>query len=290
MIETILLPFQFGFMQQAFLIGIMLAIPTALLSCFLVLKGWSLMGDAVSHAVLPGIVLAYMVGLPLLIGAFIAGMVCALATGYLSTISRVKQDTIMGVVFSGMFGLGIVIYAAISPSLHLDHILFGNILGISDQDLWTTGIIAALVTAGIVIFWRDLMLHTFDPAQARTIGLPVTMLHYGLLAALSLTIVATLSAVGIILAIGLLIAPGAIAFLITRRLGSMMIAATAITVASTVVGIYASFWIDSAPAPTIILVLTIAFIVVFVRKSLRAPAKTAEASLVTERPASLPAE
>lgn len=269
MMETLLLPFQFGFMQKAFLIGAILAVPTALLSSFLVLKGWSLMGDAVSHAVLPGIVIAYLIGLPLLIGAFVAGMVCAIATGYLTENSRVKQDTIMGVVFSGMFGLGLVIYAAISTTLHLDHILFGNMLGISAQDLWTAGSIAALVTAGIIIFWRDLMLHAFDPAQARTIGLPVKALHYGLLAALSLTIVATLSAVGIILAIGLLISPGAIAFLLTRRLGTMMITAVGVTQGAVFAGVYASFWIDSAPAPTIILMLTAAFITVFLWTSLR---------------------
>lgn len=269
MIDTLLLPFQFSFMQQAFLIACILAVPTAMLSCFLVLKGWSLMGDAVSHAVLPGIVLAYMVGLPLLVGAFIAGMVCALATGYINDNSRVKQDTVMGVVFSGMFGLGLVIYAAITTSLHLDHILFGNMLGIGAQDLWTAGTISALVTTGLLIFWRDLMLHAFDPAQARTIGLPTKWLHYGLLAALSLTIVATLSAVGIILAIGLLIAPGAIAFLVTKRFAPMMMVAVGVTLLSSIAGIYASFWIDSAPAPTIILMLTTVFLVVFIAKTTR---------------------
>lgn len=264
MIEALLLPFQFGFMQKAFLIGAILAVPTALLSSFLVLKGWSLMGDAVSHAVLPGIVIAYLLGIPLLIGAFVAGMVCAIATGYITDNSRVKQDTVMGVVFSGMFGFGLVIYAAITTTLHLDHILFGNMLGIGSQDLWTAGSIAALVTMCIIIFWRDLMLHAFDPAQARAIGLPVKALHYGMLAALSLTIVATLSAVGIILAIGLLISPGAIAFLVTRRLGTMMVTAVCVTQGAVFAGVYASFWIDSSPAPTIILMLTLAFIAVFV--------------------------
>ncbi|MBD3787346.1 MAG: metal ABC transporter permease, partial [Sphingomonadales bacterium] len=125
MTETLLMPFQFGFMQNAFWMSLIVSVPTALLSCFLVLKGWALMGDAVSHAVLPGIVLAYILGLPLILGAFGAGMVTALATGYLADNSRVKQDTVMGVVFSGMFGLGIVLYVAIQTDLHLDHILFG---------------------------------------------------------------------------------------------------------------------------------------------------------------------
>ena len=124
------LPFEFAFMQKAFLMAVLIAPPTALLSCFLVMKGWALMGDAVSHAILPGVVLAYVFGLPLLLGAFVAGMVCALATGYISAHSRVKQDTVMGVVFSGMFGLGMVLYVAIDSDLHLDHILFGNLLGL----------------------------------------------------------------------------------------------------------------------------------------------------------------
>ncbi|HAT34415.1 MAG TPA: hypothetical protein DCS82_01750, partial [Rhodospirillaceae bacterium] len=129
-LDLLLMPFKFGFMQKAFLISAIVAVPTALLSCFLVVKGWALMGDAVSHAVLPGVVIAYIFGLPLIIGAFAAGMTCALATGYLSDRCRVKQDSIMGVVFSGMFGLGIVLYVSIDTNVHLDHILFGNILGV----------------------------------------------------------------------------------------------------------------------------------------------------------------
>ena len=127
--EMLSLPFQFSFMQNAFLIGLLVAIPAALLSCFLVVRGWALMGDAVSHAILPGVVIAYLIGAPLIIGAFVAGMICAMGTGYFIQNSRVKPDTVMGVVFSGMFGIGLVIYVAIDSTLHLDHILFGNILG-----------------------------------------------------------------------------------------------------------------------------------------------------------------
>ena len=264
MIDTLLLPFQFEFMQRALLIAIIISPPTAMLSCILVLKGWSLMGDAVSHAVLPGIVLAYIVGIPLLVGAFVAGMICSLATGYLSDNSRVKQDTVMGVVFSGMFGLGLVMYTKISSDVHLDHILFGNMLGVGADDLWTAGIIAVIVGGLLIARRKDLLLHAFDPAQARAVGLPVAWLHYGLLAMLSLTIVATLAAVGIILTIGLLIAPGAIAFLLVRSFERMMWTATIVTLIAGVLGVYLSFWIDSAPAPTIILILTIIFIAAFV--------------------------
>ena len=260
----LLLPLQFSFMINAFIITAIISVPTALLSCYLVLKGWSLMGDAISHAVLPGIVIAYIINIPLIIGAFTAGMVCALATGFLKENSRVKQDTVMGVVFSGMFGLGIVMYTKINTDVHLDHILFGNMLGVTVSDILTTGLIAIFVAIIIILKHRDLLLHSFDPAQAKAAGLPVGILHYGLLAILSLTIVATLKAVGIILAIGLLIAPGAIAFLLTKRFEKMLVIAVIVTLISGVSGIYLSFFIDSAPAPTIILILTFIFIISFI--------------------------
>lgn len=269
-LENLLLPFQFAFMTNAFLISMIIAVPSALLSCFLVLKGWSLMGDAVSHAVLPGVVVAYIVGIPFVVGAFAAGMVCALATGFLVENSRVKQDTIMGVVFSGMFGLGIVLYTKVQSDVHLDHILFGNMLGVGVADLQMTGSIAFVVTGVLCFWWRDLMLHSFDPAQAKVVGLPVRLIHYGLLVILSLTIVSALKAVGIILTIALLIAPGAIAFLITRRFQAMMLVAVLTSLVSTFFGVYLSFFLDSAPAPTIVLVMTALFIVAFVVSSQRA--------------------
>ena len=277
MFDTLLLPFQFPFMQNAFWICVIVSVPTALLSCFLVLKGWALMGDAVSHAVLPGIVLAYVLGFPLILGAFGAGMVTALATGYLSENSRVKQDTVMGVVFSGMFGLGIVIYVSIHTNVHLDHILFGNMLGVGADDLWTAGLISSGVAAVLLLKWKDLMLHAFDPAQARASGLPVGLLHYGLLTVLSLTIVATLSATGLILAVGLLIAPGAIAFLSVRSFGRMLVVSVIVCMASMVLGAYLSFFLDSAPAPTVVLILTAAFVIAFIRRTLQVKRASATA-------------
>lgn len=259
-------PFQFPFMQNAFLICALVAVPTALMSSFLVLRGWALMGDAVSHAVLPGIVLAYVAGLPLVLGAFASGMICALATGYLSENSRIKRDTIMGVVFSGMFALGIVLYVSVETDVHLNHILFGNILGVEPHEIWTSGIIALVVSAALLVNWRDLLLLAFDPAQARASGLRVGLLHYGLLAALSLTIIGTLTAAGLILAIGLLIAPGAIAFLLVRRFSAMLAVAVAVNLITMLSGTYLSFWIDSAPAPTIILLQTTVFLFAFLRR------------------------
>jgi manganese/iron transport system permease protein len=266
--SDLLLPFQFPFMHGAFYIALLIGPPTALLSCFLVLKGWSLMGDAVSHAVLPGVVLAYIVGLPLIVGAFIAGMVCSLLTGYLDANSRVRQDTVMGVVFSGMFGFGLVLYTKIETNIHLDHILFGNMLGVGSADLLTSGIIGIIVSAALLITWKDLLLNAFDPAQARAIGLPTKVLHYGLLTILSLTIVATLKAVGLILAIGLLIAPGAIAFLITKQFKHMLVIAVIVSTAALLAGVYLSFFIGSDPGPTVILVLTALFIAAFIYRTI----------------------
>lgn len=265
----LLMPFQFDFMIYALIASVLIAIPIALLSCFLVLKGWSLMGDAISHAVLPGVVIAYIVGLPFGIGAFVAGMVCALATGFLKENSRIKQDTVMGIVFSSMFGLGLVLYVSVRANVHLDHILFGDILGINASDLIETAIIAAVTAGVLIVKWRDFLLHAFDPAQARAVGLPVRLLHYGLLCLISLAIVGVLKAVGIILAIAMLIAPGAIAFLLTRRFSNMMIVSVIVAVFSSFMGVYLSFFIDSASAPTIVLLMTVIFIAAFLFSSWR---------------------
>ncbi|NDW00363.1 metal ABC transporter permease [Salipiger sp. PrR002] len=266
MIESLTLPFQFPFMQNAFAICAIVALPTALLSCFLVLKGWALMGDAVSHAILPGVVLAYVLNLPLILGAFAAGMVTALATGFLAGNSRVKQDTVMGVVFSGMFALGIVLYTQVHTNVHLDHILFGNMLGVGAEDLWTAGLISLGVSAALLLKWKDLLLFAFDPAQARASGLRVGLLHYGLLTLISLTIVATLTATGLILAVGLLIAPGAIGFLLARSFGRMMLVASLANLCAMLAGTYLSFHLDSAPAPTIILILSGMFLLALARR------------------------
>lgn len=264
-------------MRYAMVISVLVAVPAALLSCFLILKGWSLMGDAISHAVFPGVVIAYIVGFPYSVGAFAAGMVCALATGFFKENSRIKHDTVMGVVFSGMFGMGLVLYVKIQSDVHLDHILFGDMLGVDFADIVETGVIATVVSAIILLKWRDLLLHAFDPAHARAIGLPVRFMHYGLLSILSLTIVGALKAVGIILVIAMLIAPGAIAFLLSRKFSSMLAAAVIIAVLASFFGVYLSFYIDSAPAPTIVLLMTIGFIAAFgftIRKPLRVEALT----------------
>lgn len=260
MVEWIMAPLGFDFMVNALIISALIALPCALLSCFLVLKGWALMGDAMSHAVFPGVVIAWMLGLPFASGAFVAGMLCALATGYLKDNSRIRHDTAMGIVFSGMFGFGLVLYVWLQPDVHLDHILFGDMLGIGFADIRDTALVTLLTVGIIAAIWRDLLLHAFDPVQAQAVGLHTRLLHYGLLALLALSIVASLKAVRIILAIAILIAPGAIAFLLTRTFGAMLLVSVAVAMVASLSGVWLSFYFDSAPAPTIVLVFSLLFV------------------------------
>lgn len=268
-LTTLLEPFQFSFMVNALVISTIVAVPCALLSVFLVLKGWALMGDAMSHAVFPGIVLAWIAGIPLAIGAFIAGLFCAVATGYLDDNSRIKRDTIMGIVFSGMFGAGLVLYVSIQSEVHLDHILFGDMLGVSLSDIMQTAVITLGIALVIGLKWKDLLLHAFDPHQAKASGLNTALLHYGLLCMIALTIVATLKSVGIILSISLLIAPGAIAILMTRKFSHALWLAVAMSVITSFTGVYLSFFIDSAPAPTIVVLFSLLFVITFIYATLR---------------------
>jgi len=262
-------PFQFDFMVNALMISVIVAVPCALLSVFLVLKGWALMGDAMSHAVFPGVVIAWIIGIPVATGAFIAGIFCAIVTGYLDDNSRIKRDTLMGIVFSGMFGAGLILYISIQSEVHLDHILFGDMLGVAVADIVQSSLIAAGVTLVILLKWKDFLLHAFDPQQAKASGLNTTLLHYGLLCMIALTIVATLKSVGIILSISLLIAPGAIAVLLTRRFAQAMWLAVGLAVSVSFAGVYLSFWLDSAPAPTIVVLFTAVFVVAFIVASVK---------------------
>ena len=262
-VDFFVLPLSYDFMQRALIVAVLVGAVCAVLSCYLVLKGWSLMGDAVSHAVLPGIVIAFVLGLPLALGAFVAGLVCAIGTGYLKENSRVKEDTVMGIVFSGMFGFGLVLFTKVETDQHLNHILFGNMLGVTPRDLVETAVVAGSVLAIVLMKRRDLLLYCFDPQHARAIGLPVRWLHYGLLVLLSLTIVASLKAVGIILVVAMLIAPGAIAFLLTNRFESMLLIAVLVAVGSSIIGTLVSFHINGATGPCIVLVQMAVFVLAF---------------------------
>jgi manganese/iron transport system permease protein len=254
LLDLITVPLAYDFMQRALVVALLTGIVCALLSCYLVLKGWSLMGDAISHAVLPGLVGAAFLGLPLSIGAFAAGLACALATGYLKANSRVKEDAVMAIVFSGLFALGLVLFLKLDTDQHLLHILFGNMLGVRWRDVVETALIALPTIVIVYAKRRDLLLWCFDPAHAKAIGLPVNVLHVGLLALLALTVVAALKAVGIILVVAMLIAPGAIASLVARRFDTMLLVAALSAVFSCLVGTLLSFHIDGASGPTIVVV------------------------------------
>jgi len=250
-------------MQRALIAAMMVGAVCSVLSCYLVLKGWSLMGDAISHAVLPGIVLSFVLGLPLAVGACAAGLGCAVATGYLKENSRIREDTVMGIVFSGMFGVGLVLFTQVETDQHLNHILFGNLLGVTARDLVETGAITGFTLLTVLVKRRDFLLYCFDPQHARVLGLPVRALHYGLLVLLSLTIVAAIKAVGIILVVAMLIAPGAIAYLLSNRFERMLLIAAGVAVGSSIVGTLVSFHIDGATGPCIVLIQATVFVLAF---------------------------
>jgi manganese/iron transport system permease protein len=261
--DVVVVPMSYDFMQRALVVAVLVGAVCAVLSCYLVLKGWSLMGDAISHAVLPGIVFAFVLGLPLAAGAFVAGLACAVFTGYLKENSRVKEDTVMGIVFSGMFGLGLVLFTKVETDQHLNHVLFGNMLGVKLRDLIETALVAGAALVAVLVKRRDLLLYCFDPQHARAVGLPVRGLHYTLLVLLSLTIVASLKAVGIILVVAMLVAPGAIAYMLTNSFDRMLVSAVAVAVGSSVIGTLASFHIDGATGPCIVLIQTGVFLFAF---------------------------
>ncbi|PIE44890.1 MAG: iron ABC transporter permease [Gammaproteobacteria bacterium] len=266
--EWFVVPLNFGFMQNALLASCVIGIVCAILSCFLVLKGWSLMGDAVSHAVLPGIAIAEVIGFSHPIGAFISGLMCAVFTGFIDENSRLKQDTVMGIVFSGMFALGILMIASIETDKHLMHVIMGNLLGITRAELNQTLMISGLVVVVMMLKWKDFLLYAFDASHARVVGLPTKILHYSLLIMLALTIVAAIQAVGVIMVVSLLIAPGITGFILTKRFSTMLIIAIVVSVIAATMGVVVSFHIDASTAACIVLAQSLLFALAFVIKKL----------------------
>ncbi|AKO45356.1 metal ABC transporter permease [[Haemophilus] ducreyi] len=262
-------PFQFEFMQMALLTAVLVASVCAVLSCYLILRGWSLMGDAISHAVLPGVVVTNLAGLPLAIGAFSSGLFCAISIGYLKENSRIKEDTLMGIMFAGLFALGIVLFTALPSEQHLTHLLFGNLLGVTTPEFIQT-VIICIITFALMLFKRkDFLVYCFDLNHAKVIGLPVKWLHYGLLSILALTIISAMQVVGVILVVAMLIAPGITAYQLSNRFDKMLVIALAVAISSSILGTILSYHIDSAAGPTIILIQSLIFIAVVIKGQLQ---------------------
>jgi len=257
-------PLQYGFMVKALWVSALVGLVCAALSCFMILKGWALMGDAVSHAVLPGVVLAYVMNIPLAIGAFVFGVGSVVAIGFIQSHTRVKEDTVIGLVFTGLFALGIVLVSKVKSSVDLGHILFGNVLGIGDGDIIQTVIIAAITLVTLALLRKDLILFCFDPTHARSIGLNTNFLYYVLLSLLSLTAVAGLQTVGIILVVAMLVTPGATAYLLCDRFDRMMLVAMTSGVFSSVLGTYVSYHLDASTGGCIVVVQTLVFLIAMV--------------------------
>lgn len=262
-------PLAYPFMQQALIVAPIVAIVCATLSCYLVLKGWSLMGDAISHAVLPGIVIAYLLSIPLAIGAFVSGIFCAITVGYLKDNSRIKEDTVMGIVFSGMFAFGLVLFAKVETDQHLMHILFGDILGITEQEFWQTLAISAVAFLAILLKRKDLLLYCFDPSHTRTVGLNSKVLHYGLLVILALVIISAMQVVGVILVVAMLITPGITGYILAKRFDRMLLIAIATSLFSAIFGVLLSFHFNVATGPCIVLLQAVCFGISFAISQLK---------------------
>ena len=256
-------PLSHEFMRRALMVSALVGGVCGLLSCYMTLKGWALMGDAVSHAVMPGVVVAYALGLPFSIGAFVFGVGSVALIGFVKQKSRVKEDTVIGLVFTGFFALGLVLVSKIKSNIDLMHILFGSPLGISSVDVTHTLIISAIVVAVLILFRRDLMLYCFDATHAQSIGINTGFLHYLLLSVLSLAAVAGLQTVGIILVVAMLITPGATAYLLTDRFDRMTIIAIFSSSISSIIGVYISYWSDVETGGSIVLVQTAIFLLAF---------------------------
>ena len=261
--SILLEPLSHDFMRRALMVSALVGGVCGLLSCYMTLKGWALMGDAVSHAVMPGVVVAYALGIPFSIGAFVFGVGSVALIGFVKQKSRVKEDTVIGLVFTGFFALGLVLVSKIKSNIDLMHILFGSPLGISFSDVQHTLIISIIVILILVLFRRDLMLYCFDPTHARSIGINTGLLHYMLLSVLSLAAVAGLQTVGIILVVAMLITPGATAYLLTDRFDRMTLLAVLSSILSSLIGVYISYWSDIETGGSIVLVQTLIFLLAF---------------------------
>lgn len=255
---------KYDFLQSALLTAIMVGIMSGIVGSFIILRGMSLMGDAISHAVLPGVAVAYMFGFNILIGASLFGILAAVLIGFVASRSKIKTDTSIGVIFSAFYALGFILISMAESSTNLHHILFGNILAVSDNDIMTTAIVLGVVILFVVAFYKELLVTSFDETYAKTYGLKVQIIHYALMLVLTLVTVSALQTVGIILVVAMLITPAATAFLWTDKLNWMLILSAILGVISSTVGLYFSYTFNWASGPAIVIVAAILFTLSFI--------------------------
>jgi manganese/iron transport system permease protein len=262
MLETLLEPLQYSFMQRSLIVAIIVGIICAVVGSYLMVQRLALLGDAISHSVLPGLAIAYLIGANIFVGAFIAGIISTICINIIRTRSNIKEDTAMGIVFSAFFALGITLITVIQKDnkIDLNHFLFGNILGVTIQEVRDTLIIAAIVITVVVLLYKELLFYTFDKAGAQAVGLPVNLLDISLMILIGLTIVASLKAVGVVLVLSLLITPSATAYLLVQRLHQVMLLGVGIGITSSIAGMYLSYFYNLPSGPAIVLVASSLFV------------------------------
>ena len=260
MMELLLVPFQYEYMVKAIVVSGVIGAVCGLLSCFVTLKGWSLMGDALAHAIVPGVAITYLIGWPFAVGAFASGLLAAVTMGLVKSKTRIREDATIGIVFTTFFAAGVLMISLYPSNISLKTIVFGNILGIANGDIIQMIAISSVALLVIGLKWKDLLLFAFDPNQAKAIGLNTTLLHLTLLTLLAATAVAALQAVGACLVVAMLVTPGATAYQLTDRFGRMMLLACGLGLVTSVVGAYISYFFNGSTGGCIVCLQTVVFL------------------------------
>ena len=263
-IDFLLAPFSYGFMQRGLLASTMVGILCAVIGCYVVLRSMAFLGDAMAHAILPGVAISYLLKSELMIGALVAAIAVALGIGFISRRGNIKEDTAIGILFAAALSLGVALISTIKTyAVDLTHIMFGNVLGVSETDLWITAGLGLVVLTTIVLFFKEFLVISFDPVLAATIRLPAERLRNLMLVLIALTIVVSLQTVGVGLVAAMLVTPAASAYLLTRRLPTMMIFSALIGAFSSIAGLYISFYINIASGAVVVLTASVIFLIVF---------------------------
>jgi ABC-type Mn2+/Zn2+ transport system permease subunit len=282
MITWLTEPFALEFMQRALAASLIVGILCSVIGCFVVLRAMAFLGDALAHAILPGVAIAYLLGGNLLVGALIAAVLVAIGIGLFSRRGGIKEDTAIGILFAAALALGVMLISTVrSYATDLTHILFGNVLGVTTGDLWVTGLLALLVLGVLLVFFKEFQLASFDPVLAHMLGKRPETLRFAMLILLALTIVVSLQTVGVGLVAAMLVTPAATAYLLTRRLAAMMVVSAIIGAAASVAGLYISYYLDVASGAAVVLAATAVFLVAYVA----APRRGLIARRAARRPA-----